>query len=181
MTIFLAESGNNEDGDNEYMMGNHDMDCMVEYYVSGVCILLVSIVGVSANILSAIVLKTRQIDTNQTLRDLLVLWLWWTLCSWWWLSWCSACHTSPLSTVTLSFLILCLHFTTPEMKRYQGSVNLPYLRPQYYTILDSYLNLCFANILDKLRQIMSQPQLNLTEQHLCLIRKMTLHLILSEL
>ena len=108
MTIFLAESGNNEDGDNEYMIGNHDKDCMVEYYVSGVCILLVSIVGVSANILSAIVLKTRQIDTNQTLRDLLVC----------------------LAMVDSVFLVMVVMvFSLPHFSSYYSDFVLPYIVP----------------------------------------------------
>jgi len=90
------------------MMENHDKNCLVEYYVSGVCILLVSVMGVSANILSSIVLKTRQIDTNQTLRNLLV-WL------------------AMVDSVFLVMLVMV--FSLPHFSSYYRDFLFPYIVP----------------------------------------------------
>ena len=54
--------------------GTSDLDEFLEYSLSGVGILLVSVLGLCGNIVSAFVLKTRHRDTNQTFTDLLV-WL----------------------------------------------------------------------------------------------------------
>ena len=97
-----------ESSDNQNMMENHDKNCLVEYYVSGVCILLVSVMGVSANILSSIVLKTRQIDTNQTLRNLLV-WL------------------AMVDSVFLVMLVMV--FSLPHFSSYYRDFLLPYIVP----------------------------------------------------
>ena len=51
-----------------------DLNTLLEYYLSGVCILIVSVVGLSGNIVSGLVFKYRHRDTNQTFTNLLV-WL----------------------------------------------------------------------------------------------------------
>ena len=51
-----------------------ELNTLLEYYLSGVSILIVSVVGLSGNIVSGLVFKCRKRDTNQTFTDLLV-WL----------------------------------------------------------------------------------------------------------
>ena len=51
-----------------------ELNELLEYSLSGVGILLVSVLGLCGNIVSACVLKTSHRDTNQTFTDLLV-WL----------------------------------------------------------------------------------------------------------
>ena len=81
---------------------------MVEYYLSGVSILLVSVVGVCLNIVSGLVLKFRQRDINQTLRDLLVF----------------------LALVNSLFLVLVVMvFSLPQFSSSYSSNVLPYIVP----------------------------------------------------
>jgi len=81
---------------------------MVEYYLSGVSILLVSVVGVCLNIVSGLVLKFRQRDINQTLRDLLVF----------------------LALVNSVFLVLVVMvFSLPQFSSSYRSNVLPYIVP----------------------------------------------------
>jgi len=81
---------------------------MVEYYLSGVSILLVSVVGVCLNIVSGLVLKFRQRDINQTLRDLLVF----------------------LALVNSVFLVLVVMvFSLPQFSSSYSSNVLPYIVP----------------------------------------------------
>jgi len=53
---------------------HQEANSVLEYYVSGVGILIVSLVGVSGNIVSGVILRKRQRDTTKTFSDLLV-WL----------------------------------------------------------------------------------------------------------
>ena len=81
---------------------------MVEYYLSGVSILLVSVVGVCLNIVSGIILKSRQRNINQTLRDLLVF----------------------LALVNSVFLVLMVMvFSLPQFSSSYSSNVLPYIVP----------------------------------------------------
>ena len=88
--------------------GHHDKEDMVKYYMSGVSILLVSIVGVSGNIVSGLVLKTRHRDLTQTLRDLLVF----------------------LAGVNTVFLVLVVMvFSLPQFSSSYRNYVLPYIVP----------------------------------------------------
>ena len=79
-----------------------------EYYVSGLGILVVSVVGVSCNIVSGIALRAKQRDTNQTLTDLLV-------------------SLAMLSTIFLVLLVML--FSMPQLSPYYSHHILPYLVP----------------------------------------------------
>ena len=59
---------------NSLSMSVSDPATVMEYYLSGVGILTVSIVGLSGNIVSGLVLKCRHKGNTQTFTDLLV-WL----------------------------------------------------------------------------------------------------------
>jgi len=86
----------------------HAKDDMVEYYLSGVSILVVSVVGVSGNIVSGHVLRTRQRDTHQTLRDLLMF----------------------LAGVNSVFLVLVVMvFSLPQFSSSYRNYVLPYIVP----------------------------------------------------
>ena len=86
----------------------HAKDDMVEYYLSGVSIFVVSIVGVSGNIVSGHVLRTRQRDTHQTLRDLLMF----------------------LAGVNSVFLVLVVMvFSLPQFSSSYRNYVLPYIVP----------------------------------------------------
>ena len=101
-------SGVHDDGYMEDMMENYDKKNMVEYYVSGVSILLVSVVGVSGNIVSGILLQTRHKDTNQTVTDLL-------LC------------LALLNSVFLVMVVMV--FSLPQFSSHYSDFVLPYLVP----------------------------------------------------
>ena len=85
-----------------------DEEDMVEYYLSGVSILVVSGVGVFANIVSGLVIKSRQRDINQTLRDLVVF----------------------LALVNSVFLVLMVMvFSLPQFSSTYSNNVLPYIVP----------------------------------------------------
>ena len=85
-----------------------DKEDMVEYYLSGVSVLLVSVVGVIANIVSGLVIKSRQRDINQTLRDLVVF----------------------LALVNSVFLVLMVMvFSLPQFSSTYSNNVLPYIVP----------------------------------------------------
>ena len=87
---------------------HQDVNTVLEYYVSGVGILLVSVVGVSGNIVSGVILKKRQRDTTQTFSDLLV-WL------------------AVIDTVFL--VLVFLLFSLPHFSSHYSSWLLPYIAP----------------------------------------------------
>ena len=85
-----------------------DKEDMVEYYLSGVSILLVSGVGVIANIVSGLVLKSRQRDINRTLGDLVMF----------------------LALVSSVFLVLMVMlFSLPQFFSSYSNNVLPYIAP----------------------------------------------------
>ena len=79
-----------------------------EYYLSGLGILGVSVVGVSCNIVSGIALRAKQINTNQTLTDLLF-------------------SLAMLSTIFLVLLLML--FSVPQLSSYYSNHVLPYIVP----------------------------------------------------
>ena len=80
----------------------------LEYYVSGVGILIVSVVGVSGNIVSGVILRKRQRDTTQTFSDLLI-----------WLS----------VTDTAFLILVFLIFSLPHFSPHYSSWVFPYIAP----------------------------------------------------
>ena len=80
----------------------------LEYYVSGVGILIVSLVGVSGNIVSGAILRKRQRDATQTFSDLLI-WL------------------SVTDTVFLTLVLLI--FSLPHFSSQYSSWILPNIAP----------------------------------------------------
>ena len=85
-----------------------ELNILLEYYLSGVSILIVSVVGLSGNIVSGLVFKCRHRDTNQTFTDLLV-WL---------------------AVIDSVFLVLVLLlFSLPQLSSYYSDWILPHLVP----------------------------------------------------
>ena len=85
-----------------------DEEDMVEYYLSGVSILVVSGVGVLVNVVSGLVIKSRQRDINQTLRDMVVF----------------------LALVNSVFLVLMVMvFSLPQFSSTYSNNVLPYIVP----------------------------------------------------
>ena len=80
----------------------------MEFYVSGVGLLTVSVVGVSGNIVSGVILRKRQRDTTQTFSGLLV-WL------------------AVIDTVFL--VLVFLLFSLPHFSSHYSSWLLPYIAP----------------------------------------------------
>jgi len=91
--------------------GENDVEylsMLVEYYVSGLCIMVVSVVGVSGNIVSGLIMRARQRDTSQTLRSLL-LWL------------------AMLSSLFLVLVVMM--FSLPQFSPHYSQYVLPYIVP----------------------------------------------------
>ena len=84
------------------------LNTLLEYYLSGVSILLVSVVGLSGNIVSGLVFKCRHRDTNQTFTDLLV--------------WLAVIDSVFL---ILAFLVFCL----PQLSPHYSDWILPHIVP----------------------------------------------------
>ena len=80
----------------------------LEYYMSGVGILIVSVVGVSGNIVSGVILRKRQRDTTQTFSELLI-----------WLS----------VTDTVFLILVFLIFSLPHFSSQYSSWVFPYIAP----------------------------------------------------
>jgi len=89
-------------------MDTYDKKYMVEYCVSGVSILLMSLVGVIGNIVCGIVMRSRQKESNQTVRDLLVC----------------------LAMVDSVFLVLVvILFSLPQFSSHYRDFVIPYIVP----------------------------------------------------
>ena len=85
-----------------------EINILLEYYLSGVSILIVSVVGLSGNIVSGLVFKCRHRDTNQTFTDLLV-WL---------------------AVIDSIFLVLVLLlFSLPQLSSHYSDWILPHIVP----------------------------------------------------
>ena len=85
-----------------------DLNTLLEYYLSGVSILIVSVVGLSGNIVSGLLFKCRHRDTNQTFTDLLV-WL------------------AVIDSVFLVFVLLL--FSVPHLSSHYSDRTLPHIVP----------------------------------------------------
>ena len=94
----MTSSGNDPD----------NLNAVLEYYLSGVSILLVSVLGLSGNIVSGLVFKCRHRDTSQTFTDLLV-WL---------------------AVIDSVFLVLVLLvFSLPQLSSHYSDWILPHIVP----------------------------------------------------
>ena len=89
-------------------MDTYDKKYMVEYCVSGVSILLMSVVGVIGNIVCGLLMRSRQKESNQTVRDLLVC----------------------LAMVDSVFLVLVvILFSLPQFSSHYRDFVIPYIVP----------------------------------------------------